>query len=114
MTFVPSVCTCFHLSMLLSPGSSELFLVAAQLYPKSHNHSGSLPCEVYELLFCSFPIVFICLCVLCFTDSITPTVELNALCMKLGRKPSYKPVDPYTGVRSPYNYNMRGGSYPPR
>lgn len=48
-------------------------------------------------------------------DSITPTVELNALCMKLGRKPIYKPLDPYTGVRSSYNYNMpRGGGYPPR
>ncbi|KAG8447078.1 hypothetical protein GDO86_014505 [Hymenochirus boettgeri] len=46
-------------------------------------------------------------------DSITPTVELNALCMKLGRKPIYKPIDPYTGMRS-YNYNMRGGAYPPR
>ncbi|KAM4692118.1 double-stranded RNA-binding protein Staufen homolog 1 isoform 2-T3 [Rhinophrynus dorsalis] len=47
-------------------------------------------------------------------DSITPTVELNALCMKLGRKPTYKPLDPYTGMRSSYNYNMRGGAYPPR
>ncbi|XP_068118947.1 double-stranded RNA-binding protein Staufen homolog 1 [Hyperolius riggenbachi] len=46
-------------------------------------------------------------------DSITPTVELNALCMKLGRKPMYKAMDPYTGIRSSYNYNMRGG-YPPR
>ncbi|KAM8946197.1 double-stranded RNA-binding protein Staufen homolog 1 isoform 2-T2 [Pelodytes ibericus] len=47
-------------------------------------------------------------------DSITPTVELNALCMKLGRKPIYKPLDPYTGIRSSYSYNMRGGAYPPR
>ncbi|XP_073436618.1 double-stranded RNA-binding protein Staufen homolog 1 isoform X1 [Dendrobates tinctorius] len=48
-------------------------------------------------------------------DSITPTVELNALCMKLGRKPTYKPLDPYTGIRSSYNYNMpRGSGYPPR
>ncbi|CAN2389835.1 positive regulation by virus of viral protein levels in host cell [Pristimantis euphronides] len=48
-------------------------------------------------------------------DSITPTVELNALCMKLGRKPIYKPLDPYTGIRSAYNYNMpRSGGYPPR
>ncbi|KAM9296062.1 double-stranded RNA-binding protein Staufen homolog 1 [Gastrophryne carolinensis] len=47
---------------------------------------------------------------------ITPTVELNALCMKLGRKPTYKSLDPYTGIRSPYSYNMRGGGgdYPPR
>lgn len=47
-------------------------------------------------------------------DSVTPTVELNALCMKLGKKPLYKPVDPYTGMRPPYNYNMRGGGYAPR
>ncbi|XP_063260211.1 double-stranded RNA-binding protein Staufen homolog 1 isoform X4 [Prinia subflava] len=47
-------------------------------------------------------------------DSVTPTVELNALCMKLGKKPLYKPIDPYTGMRSTYNYALRGGSYPPR
>ncbi|XP_072489701.1 double-stranded RNA-binding protein Staufen homolog 1 isoform X1 [Notamacropus eugenii] len=47
-------------------------------------------------------------------DSVTPTVELNALCMKLGKKPMYKPVDPYTRMQSTYNYNMRGGAYPPR
>lgn len=47
-------------------------------------------------------------------DSVTPTVELNALCMKLGKKPLYKPIDPYTGMRSAYNYNMRGGAYTPR
>ncbi|XP_061487337.1 double-stranded RNA-binding protein Staufen homolog 1 isoform X3 [Rhineura floridana] len=47
-------------------------------------------------------------------DSVTPTVELNALCMKLGKKPMYKPIDPYTEMRSTYNYNMRGGAYPPR
>ncbi|XP_006016776.1 double-stranded RNA-binding protein Staufen homolog 1 isoform X4 [Alligator mississippiensis] len=47
-------------------------------------------------------------------DSVTPTVELNALCMKLGKKPMYKPIDPYTGMRSTYNYNIRGGAYPPR
>ncbi|XP_036100639.1 double-stranded RNA-binding protein Staufen homolog 1 isoform X4 [Molossus molossus] len=47
-------------------------------------------------------------------DSITPTVELNALCMKLGTKPMYKPVDPYSRMQSTYNYNMRGGAYPPR
>ncbi|XP_069728129.1 double-stranded RNA-binding protein Staufen homolog 1 isoform X5 [Phaenicophaeus curvirostris] len=47
-------------------------------------------------------------------DSVTPTVELNALCMKLGKKPIYKPIDPYTGMRSTYNYAMRGGTYPPR
>lgn len=49
-------------------------------------------------------------------DSITPTVELNALCMKLGRKPIYKPLDPYTGSRSSYNYSLPrgGGGYPPR
>ncbi|KAM4622583.1 double-stranded RNA-binding protein Staufen homolog 1 isoform 2-T3 [Discoglossus pictus] len=47
-------------------------------------------------------------------DSITPTVELNALCMKLGRKPIYKPLDPYTGIRTSYNYHMRPGAYSPR
>ncbi|XP_060253806.1 double-stranded RNA-binding protein Staufen homolog 1 isoform X6 [Ovis aries] len=47
-------------------------------------------------------------------ESITPTVELNALCMKLGKKPMYKPVDPYSRVQSTYTYNMRGGAYPPR
>ncbi|XP_062060315.1 double-stranded RNA-binding protein Staufen homolog 1 isoform X2 [Lepus europaeus] len=47
-------------------------------------------------------------------ESITPTVELNALCMKLGIKPMYKPVDPYSRMQSTYNYNMRGGAYPPR
>ncbi|KAM7126458.1 double-stranded RNA-binding protein Staufen homolog 1 isoform 2-T2 [Molossus nigricans] len=49
-----------------------------------------------------------------FKNSITPTVELNALCMKLGKKPMYKPVDPYSRMQSTYNYNMRGGAYPPR
>ncbi|NXM65655.1 STAU1 protein, partial [Serilophus lunatus] len=47
-------------------------------------------------------------------DSVTPTVELNALCMKLGKKPLYKPIDPYTGMRSTYSYSLRGGTYPPR
>uniref|UniRef100_A0A8C5TK19 Double-stranded RNA-binding protein Staufen homolog 1 n=1 Tax=Malurus cyaneus samueli TaxID=2593467 RepID=A0A8C5TK19_9PASS len=47
-------------------------------------------------------------------DSVTPTVELNALCMKLGKKPMYKPIDPYTGMRSTYSYSMRGAAYPPR
>uniref|UniRef100_A0A8D2I974 Staufen double-stranded RNA binding protein 1 n=1 Tax=Urocitellus parryii TaxID=9999 RepID=A0A8D2I974_UROPR len=47
-------------------------------------------------------------------ESITPTVQLNALCMKLGKKPMYKPVDPYSRMQSTYNYNMRGGAYPPR
>ncbi|XP_072259357.1 double-stranded RNA-binding protein Staufen homolog 1-like [Pyxicephalus adspersus] len=48
------------------------------------------------------------------TDSITPTVELNALCMKLGLIPTYRPLDPYTGIRFPYSYNIWGGVYPPR
>ncbi|XP_021094703.1 double-stranded RNA-binding protein Staufen homolog 1 isoform X3 [Heterocephalus glaber] len=47
-------------------------------------------------------------------ESITPTIELNALCVKLGKKPMYKPVDPYSRMQSTYNYNMRGGAYPPR
>ncbi|KAK2499002.1 hypothetical protein MC885_015056 [Smutsia gigantea] len=46
--------------------------------------------------------------------SVTPTVELNALCVKLGKKPMYKPVDPYSRMQSTYNYNMRGGTYSPR
>ncbi|XP_057359056.1 double-stranded RNA-binding protein Staufen homolog 1 isoform X2 [Manis pentadactyla] len=46
--------------------------------------------------------------------SVTPTVELNALCVKLGKKPMYKPVDPYSRMQSTYNYNMRGGAYSPR
>ena len=54
------------------------------------------------------------LCWFCVAESITPTVELNALCMKLGKKPMYKPVDPYSRMQSTYNYNMRGGAYPPR
>ncbi|PNJ19402.1 STAU1 isoform 10, partial [Pongo abelii] len=49
-----------------------------------------------------------------YEESVTPTVELNALCMKLGKKPMYKPVDPYSRMQSTYNYNMRGGAYPPR
>ncbi|XP_006639562.1 double-stranded RNA-binding protein Staufen homolog 1 isoform X1 [Lepisosteus oculatus] len=46
-------------------------------------------------------------------DSITHTVELNALCMKLGKKPIYKPIDPYPGMRPNFNYNVRPpGPYP--
>ncbi|XP_034143465.1 double-stranded RNA-binding protein Staufen homolog 1 isoform X3 [Esox lucius] len=41
-------------------------------------------------------------------DCMTHTVELNALCMKLGKKPMYKPIDPYPGMRPPsFNYNIR-------
>ncbi|TRZ00519.1 hypothetical protein DNTS_017974, partial [Danionella cerebrum] len=41
------------------------------------------------------------------------TVELNALCMKLGKKPVYKPLDAYQGMRPPFNYNIRApGPYP--
>ncbi|XP_028262551.1 double-stranded RNA-binding protein Staufen homolog 1 isoform X1 [Parambassis ranga] len=41
-------------------------------------------------------------------DGITHTMELNALCMKLGKKPMYKPIDPYPGMRPPnFNYNVR-------
>ncbi|KAG5838306.1 double-stranded RNA-binding protein Staufen homolog 1 isoform X1 [Anguilla anguilla] len=46
-------------------------------------------------------------------DSITHTVELNALCMKLGKKPIYKPIDPYPGMRPSFNYSVRApGPYP--
>ncbi|XP_054996265.1 double-stranded RNA-binding protein Staufen homolog 1 isoform X5 [Sorex araneus] len=34
--------------------------------------------------------------------------------MKLGKKPMYKPVDPYSRMQSTFSYNMRGGAYPPR
>lgn len=41
-------------------------------------------------------------------DGITHTMELNALCMKLGKKPIYKPIDPYPGMRPPnFHYNIR-------
>ncbi|XP_061583264.1 double-stranded RNA-binding protein Staufen homolog 1 isoform X2 [Cololabis saira] len=41
-------------------------------------------------------------------DGITHTTELNALCMKLGKKPMYKPIDPYPMIRPPnFNYNVR-------
>ncbi|KAM9859721.1 double-stranded RNA-binding protein Staufen homolog 1 isoform 2-T2 [Aulostomus maculatus] len=41
-------------------------------------------------------------------DGMTHTMELNALCMKLGKKPMYKPLDPYPGMRPPnFNYNVR-------
>ncbi|XP_020025527.1 double-stranded RNA-binding protein Staufen homolog 1 isoform X3 [Castor canadensis] len=47
-------------------------------------------------------------------ESVTPSVELNALCMKLGKRQMYKPVDPYSRMQSTYNYTVRGGAYPPR
>ncbi|XP_049895248.1 double-stranded RNA-binding protein Staufen homolog 1 isoform X1 [Epinephelus moara] len=41
-------------------------------------------------------------------DGMTHTMELNALCMKLGKKPMYKPIDPYPAMRPPnFNYNVR-------
>lgn len=41
-------------------------------------------------------------------DCMTQTMELNAVCMKLGKKPMYKPLDPYPVMRPPnYNYNVR-------
>ncbi|XP_051997343.1 double-stranded RNA-binding protein Staufen homolog 1-like isoform X2 [Xyrauchen texanus] len=40
-------------------------------------------------------------------DSITHTVELNALCMKLGKKPIYKPINAHQGMRPAFNYNIR-------
>ncbi|XP_071438406.1 LOW QUALITY PROTEIN: double-stranded RNA-binding protein Staufen homolog 1 [Sinocyclocheilus grahami] len=39
--------------------------------------------------------------------NVTHTVELNALCMKLGKKPIYKPIDAYQGMRPAFNYNIR-------
>uniref|UniRef100_A0A673AHU8 Double-stranded RNA-binding protein Staufen homolog 1 n=1 Tax=Sphaeramia orbicularis TaxID=375764 RepID=A0A673AHU8_9TELE len=45
-------------------------------------------------------------------DCMTHTMELNALCMKLGKKPVYKPIDPYPGMRPPnFNYNVRAPGY---
>ncbi|KAG5275155.1 hypothetical protein AALO_G00144210 [Alosa alosa] len=41
------------------------------------------------------------------SDSLTHTVELNALCMKLGKKPTYKPIDPYPAMRPSFNYSIR-------
>ncbi|XP_072370939.1 double-stranded RNA-binding protein Staufen homolog 1 isoform X4 [Scyliorhinus torazame] len=46
-------------------------------------------------------------------DSVTPTVELNALCMKMGKKPTYRPIDPYPGLRPGYNM-LRNNAYPQR
>ncbi|XP_067856630.1 double-stranded RNA-binding protein Staufen homolog 1 isoform X5 [Heptranchias perlo] len=46
-------------------------------------------------------------------DSVTPTVELNALCMKMGKKPTYRPIDPYPGLRPSYNM-LRNNAYPQR
>uniref|UniRef100_A0A8C2UQ96 DRBM domain-containing protein n=1 Tax=Chinchilla lanigera TaxID=34839 RepID=A0A8C2UQ96_CHILA len=34
--------------------------------------------------------------------------------MKFGKKPVYKPVDPYSRMQCTYNYNMRGGAFPLR
>ncbi|XP_051887072.1 double-stranded RNA-binding protein Staufen homolog 1 isoform X3 [Pristis pectinata] len=45
--------------------------------------------------------------------SVTPTVELNALCMKMGKKPTYRPIDPYPGLRPSYNI-LRSNAYPQR
>uniref|UniRef100_A0AAX7UYJ7 Double-stranded RNA-binding protein Staufen homolog 1 n=1 Tax=Astatotilapia calliptera TaxID=8154 RepID=A0AAX7UYJ7_ASTCA len=40
------------------------------------------------------------------------TTELSALCIKLGKKPLYKPIDAYTGMRPPnFNYNVRAPGY---
>ncbi|XP_059836576.1 double-stranded RNA-binding protein Staufen homolog 1 isoform X4 [Hypanus sabinus] len=46
-------------------------------------------------------------------DSVTPTVELNALCMKMGKKPTYRPIDPYPGLRPSYSI-LRNNAYPQR
>lgn len=41
-------------------------------------------------------------------DGMAHSVELNALCMKLGKKPVYKPIDPFPGMRQPnFSYNVR-------
>ncbi len=43
------------------------------------------------------------------TDSITPTVELNALAMKLGHMTSYRPIEaPHPQYYPPQATNFRG------
>uniref|UniRef100_A0A669DL63 Double-stranded RNA-binding protein Staufen homolog 1 n=1 Tax=Oreochromis niloticus TaxID=8128 RepID=A0A669DL63_ORENI len=45
-------------------------------------------------------------------DVMTHITELSALCIKLGKKPLYKPIDAYTGMRPPnFNYNVRAPGY---
>ncbi|XP_061731195.1 double-stranded RNA-binding protein Staufen homolog 1 isoform X2 [Nerophis ophidion] len=44
-------------------------------------------------------------------DGLMQIMELNALCSKLSKKPIYKPLDPYPGMRPP-NMNY-GGRIPP-
>ncbi|MEQ2168224.1 hypothetical protein GOODEAATRI_012106, partial [Goodea atripinnis] len=52
------------------------------------------------------PTSVFCLCLT--VDGSTHSMELNALCLKLGKKPIFKPIDPYPGMRPPnYNYNVR-------
>nr|XP_057943479.1 double-stranded RNA-binding protein Staufen homolog 1 isoform X2 [Doryrhamphus excisus] len=41
-------------------------------------------------------------------DGMMQIMELNALCSKLSKKPIYKPMEPYPGIRPPnINYNVR-------
>ena len=47
--------------------------------------------------------------VLCFSDSITPTVELNALVMKRGEPAIYRPMEiQRPAYYPPPNLNFRG------
>ncbi|KAM8868659.1 double-stranded RNA-binding protein Staufen homolog 1 isoform 1-T1 [Synchiropus picturatus] len=42
-------------------------------------------------------------------DGMTHTMALNALCVRLGKKPIFKPADSYPGMRPPhFNYHIRG------
>lgn len=72
------------------------------------NPGGRLPLPRRPLALCcdaSFLIVFL---LLSTVGGMTHTMELNALCMKIGKKPLYKPLDPYPGMRPPnFNYNVR-------
>lgn len=50
----------------------------------------------------------LCLLLLFFTGSITPTVELNGLAMKRGEPAIYRPLDPKPLPNYRANYNFRG------
>ena len=58
---------------------------------------------------CILTIRFVVVVVVATEECTTHTMELNALCMKLGKKPMYKPIDAYPGMRPPnFNCSVRG------
>lgn len=90
---------CGHLATQarIQVGTSHSFIVVYTLRGVKTGHKLSF-------LICSF----MSFCFGSAADGMTQTVELNALCMKLGKKPMYKPIDPYPGMRPPnFNYNIR-------